>query len=369
LNTVPNILSRVFAGEFYRNNVTLFLLILAFAGGFMRGQDHLALGSYFVSSVYLLSIPAAVWTLYAGFIAIANRGMVKLPENAFLSNFAFEIAVIRWKATALTVAMQLIPAFAYATFLVALAAKSGNYLTAGIIPVVLLVLTTVNTFALHKELMHPVYEVPEGWIRRWVYRLRRHHTWFSVEGTIRQQFAPIAGYKILSLLLLFAASRLCELEEYDLRLPGMFALLAFALNITFVTGWHRFQNSSLTLYRQLPFTMWQRYVYQLIILGIFTLPEGILLFRNLSPLFTVPQAALIWVFGISINMFFHNFLYTKDRTPEESMRYYYGLTITLFLAILSDVPIWLMTGINLSAAFLFLKGFYYRFEYVARERD
>jgi hypothetical protein len=369
LNALPNILRRVFAGEFYRNNVTLFLLILAFAGGFMRSHDHLALGLYFVSSVYLLSIPVGIWTLYAAFVAAANRGMVKLPENAFLSNFAFEIETSRWKGSAVAVSMQLIPAFVYAIFLTVLATKSGNYLAAGIIPVVLVALTTINTFVLHKALMHPVYEVPESRIRRWLYRLRRHHTWFSVEGTIRQQFAPIAGYKILSLLLLFAAARLCELEEYDLRLPGMFALLAFALNITFVTGWHRFQNISLTLYRQLPFTMWQRYGYQLITLAIFTFPEGILLFRNLSPLFTVAEAGLIWAYGISINMLFHNFLYTKDRTPEESMPYYYGLTIILFLSILSDVSIWLMTGINLLAAFVLLKGYYYRFEYVARERD
>lgn len=369
MNTLPKILSRVFAGEFYRNNVTLFLLVLVFAAGFMRGQDHLALGSYFVSSVYLLSIPVAVWTLYTAFVATANRRLVRVPENAFLSNFAFETAASRWKSTAVTVSIQLIPVFTYAVFLISLAAKSANYVSAGIIIMTLAVLTTANTLVLHKALMHPVYEVTEELIRRWMYRLRRHHTWFSVEGTIRQQFAAIAGYKITSLLLLFAAARLCELQEYDLRLPAMFALFASALNITFVTGWHRFQNSALILYRQLPFTMLQRYGYQLIILGIFTIAEGLLILRNLSPLFSISDAALVWTFGISVNMLFHNFLYTKDRTPEESIPYYYGLTIILFLAILSDVSIWLLTAVNLLAAFALLKGFYYRFEYVARERD
>lgn len=362
------ILTRIFSVQFYQKHVALFLLVLAFAGGFMRSADHIALGLYFVSSAILLTIPLSVWILYAMLISHTNRSIARLPENSFLCDFAFLPPGVRWQTSIVVTSVELLPAFAYGIFLLFLSAGSANYIQSVIIIISLFVLLMSCATFLHGTLMNPIHESPERMLPKLIARIRRPHVWFTIEAGIRGQLPAIAGFKILSLALIFAAARLCELEEYDIRLPGIFAVMAFSLHVSFILECHRFQNNKFILYRQMPYTILQRYGHLFTILCAFSLPEALLLLRNLNG-FPHSQALLVWFFGLSINMLFYSFLYVRDRTQPEVMPYFYGMSIFFFVSVLANVPLLVLALMNSVVAFVLMTRYYYRFEYIARPAD
>lgn len=362
------ILTRIFSVQFYQKHVALFLLGLAFAGGFMRSADHIALGLYFVSSAILITIPISVWILYALLVSHTNRSITRLPENSFLSDFAFLPLGVRWQTSMVVTSVELLPAFAYGIFLLLLSAGSANYIQSVIIFISLLVLLISCTAFLHRTLMNPIHESPGTTLPKLIARIRRPHAWFTMEAAIREQLPAIAGLKILSLALIFAAARLCELEEYDIRLPGIFVVMAFALNVSFILECHRFQNNKFILYRQMPYTILRRYGHMFTILCGFSLPEGLLLLRNLNG-FPPSQVLLVWFLGLSINMLFYSFLYVRDRTQPEVMPYFYGMSIFFFVSVLASVPLLVLALLNSAVAFILVARYYYRFEYIARPAD
>ena len=73
MSIATSVLNQVFVAQFYRTNAGLFFLVIAFAGGFMRSQDHLALGEILVSTPLLSLIPLSVWIMYCLFVNNFNR--------------------------------------------------------------------------------------------------------------------------------------------------------------------------------------------------------------------------------------------------------------------------------------------------------
>src|SRR5690606_10447018 len=138
-------LVKVFAISFYRNNATLFLLVLVIAGGFMRGSDHVMLAEYFVHSLPMLTIPAVVWIAYALFVATFNNATTTRDENLFLRSFIFLSKRNQWMSCATVATNQLIPVHAYGLFLLAVALKNGAFTSGAVIVLLLVVITIVSS--------------------------------------------------------------------------------------------------------------------------------------------------------------------------------------------------------------------------------
>jgi hypothetical protein len=370
LNPIKNILSKIFAIQFYKNNVTLFLLVLAFTGGFMRGSDHVALGTYFVHSTYFLLIPIGVWGAYMMFILASNKTTASKTENTFLSQYWLFSSFAQWKGAFFTVALQMVPVYLYGIFLIALALKEIQNLNIVLLLATITILTVISAWHLRTKLLHPIFENNTSSLSLWVGRnFMRPFFLFAVQGSIKRQFLTISGYKILSLLLLFASIQLCGTDTYDIRMPAIFVIFSFALNIPFVLEYHRFENGSFALYRQMPFSLLRRYGYQLLSISLFTLAEAIMILRNIPLFFPIYSGLLLYIFGLSINVLFYNYLYIKDGPPERKMPFFYSCTILFFIATLADVPLWGMTILNLISSFLLFRGYYYRFEYLSHQTD
>src|SRR6187455_2700572 len=81
------VLVPVFVREFYLANTGFFLLVIAFAGGFMRSYDHVALAEFFISSPLVLIIPIGFWLLYSLKVINFNWEKTKQNENEFIFCF------------------------------------------------------------------------------------------------------------------------------------------------------------------------------------------------------------------------------------------------------------------------------------------
>jgi len=336
----------------------------------MRGTDHIALGIYFISSTYFLIIPISVWCCYTILILSAHLTMTAKTENTFLSEYWLLPLATQWKGASFAVSQQLMPVYLYGIFLIALALKETQYLSILILCLAMVTLTIISIWHLRKRILQPNFETQLSALKLWTGKnLVRPFFWFSLQGTVRKQLLTISGYKLISLLLIIASIRLCESDPYDIRLPGIFVLFSFALNVPFILEHHRFENGSFPLYRQMPFTLLQRYAHQLLTFFIFTFAEAALIMRNIPLFFPVQSAMMLCVFGLSVNMLFCNYLYIKDGSPESKMPFVYFCTITFFMSTLANIPLFLIAALNLIVSFFLLRIFYYRFEYHSHKSD
>lgn len=359
-------LIKVFAVSFYRNNATLFLLVLVIAGGFMRGSDHIMLAQYFVHSLPLLAIPVAVWTAYALLVAAFNNALVSRDENLFIRNFLFITKRYQWISCVTVTSCQLIPVLAYGLFLLAVAFKHAALMSLMVILVVLAGITLASAMHLLYCLRTPSFQKDIPFIWRWIAKnITRPFLLFPIEWAFRSYTIPLAGYKLAGLAILWSTLYLYGTDVYDIRLAGIGVVFTFALNITFVLAIHKFLHRVFPMYLQMPFSIAHRHAIVTGMLGLFSAPELTLILKHLPMHLGFGDAFIIAGLGLAMNLLMYSFLYIRDRTAERVMPYLYFFIITLFIAVLAGVPILLLVLVCFAASVFLSRKYLYKFEYQA----
>jgi hypothetical protein len=359
------VLDKVFVSQFYRENANLFFLIIAFAGGFMRSHDHLALGEFLVASPSLLSIPITVWLSYTAFIMNYNREMAARDVNGFLYHFIL-IRNPEQASSCMRVSFfQLFPAILHGIFLIGLAAKAELIIQVSMIVVALLLILAMNCFHLTRLLRRSFNFGLSFGSAPWLLlpRITRPFNIIVLRGTFSRQAISFLGYKTVGLLLLWSALFLSNSGDYDLRLISLAATISFSLNISFIYECHDFENRHFVLFRAMPFNLIRRLCYALITLIIYLLPELMLLIRNWPIDFGIFDLTQVILYGVSICLLWYCFLFTKDRKLETIISYVSIISISYFLLVLAALPLAILCLANFSLATFFYTFFYYRFEF------
>ena len=148
------VLIPVFVREFYLANTGFFLLVIAFAGGFMRSYDHIALAEFFISSPLVLIIPIGFWFLYNLKVINFNWERIKQNENEFIFCFMLFPLSKQWWMAIRVVLIQLLPAFIYGLFLCLLAWKHQLVNSFVVIVIALMLLVLMSAYHLRWSLHH-----------------------------------------------------------------------------------------------------------------------------------------------------------------------------------------------------------------------
>jgi hypothetical protein len=366
VKTIALILIKLIVQQFYSKNASLFFLMIAFAGGFMRSVDHLALGELFVSSWLLLLIPVTAWVVYTLYTLDFNNELLKKDENRFVFQFRLFPRTRQWYLSFVVAVQQLTPIILYATFLLALALK--HHIAFSVICIIgsIVFLIFLLTILLRNSILYPYDEKRTGVLHRFFHRsFSKPYTLLVFEGVLRRQTLALAGYKIVSMLILWAALNLYKSDSYDLRLLGIASTISFSFAISFVLEFHAFENQAFNLFRRMPFSMLERFLSSFLILFLFSLPEGFLLLKNLPDIFNYADISNIYFYGLSIGLFWYSFLYTNDYKSEKIVGYVYLTTIIFFVLILGKASILFLSCINTGAAIFFFFRYYQKFEYVS----
>lgn len=152
------VLIPVFVREFYLTNTGFFLLVVAFAGGFMRSYDHIALAEFFVSAPLVSTIPVIIWFLYTLKVMNFNRERIKQNENEFIFCFILFPVSKQWGMAIHIVFIQLLPVFLYGLFLCLIASKHGMIHSIFMIVMGCMVLVGMSAYHLIWWLRHPNHE-------------------------------------------------------------------------------------------------------------------------------------------------------------------------------------------------------------------
>lgn len=339
------------------------MLLILFAGGFMRSVDHIALASYLTSSVHFLLIPILIWTAYLLYTSNFNAQLLKLPENTFTVHFVLLPARHQWIAGAQVAAIQLLPTLLYGLFLIIVSIRNETSFSAVMVCIVLSVHLLIAATLLRARFIRPDFEQRGGLITQWVSKnVIRPFVVFCVEWSVRRQPLQIIGLKVIGLALIWTALYLFETDTYDLRLAGLGVTFAFSLNVAFVFAAHEFVAMQFPLFRQMPFSLFQRWYRILVVLAIFTTPELAVLIRNIPEPFNPLHSILLYGFGISMNILVFTFLYARNNMPEKSMPGIYAFLILTFVLVLGKVPLEILTVGNGILSFVMMWFFYYRYE-------
>ncbi|HET6544848.1 MAG TPA: hypothetical protein VFG46_30390 [Chryseolinea sp.] len=359
----------VFVREFYLANTGFFLLVIAFAGGFMRSYDHIALAEFFISSPLVLIIPIGLWFLYSLKVINFNWERIKQNENEFIFCFMLFPMTKQWWMAIRVVLIQLLPAFIYGLFLFLLAWSHDLIYSLFVILIALTLLVLMSAYHLRWSLHHPNHEKKVSFIARFFnLQFAKPFSLFFIEWITRHELVMLLGTKLFSALMIIAITALYKTDIYDLRLLSIGIMIASGANVGLVHALHHFENFHLSWVRSLPIPFLKRIYFSLMTIGIILLPEIILLIKNFPAEQDWHDYVISSFFLISVPFLFYGLLYAKDRNQQEVMTLVFYCGIVWFVLVLFKVPILPLGILNVVTGFVLWKRYYYSFEYVSRKK-
>jgi hypothetical protein len=225
-----------------------------------------------------------------------------------------------------------------------------------------IMLLTVSSYLWQRQLRLPFRKTaPEGILKH--IRIRRPFAWIIFQGVFSGQGIAILLYKILGIAILVGSFYLYRTDNYDVRLAGLAVTIAFALNVSFVLEYHRFENRCFGLFRRMPFDNIQRIGYTAIVLLILCAPEILILIRNLPSELRIYDGILLFLYGLSICYAIYGHLYWRAGTDERSVLRTVMMSLLYFVLILFDTPLSAMILFNLLIGTVTYWYCYRKFEY------
>jgi hypothetical protein len=358
------ILNRVWTIEFYKTNASFFLVVLGFAGGFMRGPDHIALAESFIASPVLLLIPVAVWIVYAAKVALFNQAILRRKETEFLFQLNLVNHHTQWLSLVAVLFNQLLPMYGYGLFLIVLCIKHHFFFTLTIVVSILVTIHAILTIMVKYSLSHPDQGNKTNIIKQLLDRwMIKPYPLMVMEWVIRRKLLMLVGFKLFSCLLLYGVSRLYE-PTFDERFLGMTLAIAAGLHISMIYEVHRFETVHFSMIRQLPVSTLKRIWYTSVSLLLLILPESGMIFTLFNIHLSSIHCLIALSFLLSSVALMYAFLYIRDRREDEVTSFVFGGVMLFFVLILFKVPIILLTVVNAAVAFWIIRRCYYRFEIV-----
>lgn len=362
------ILTKTLVYPFYRQNAGLLWLAGLLAGGFMRESDHIALATYAVSSLVVLSIYIAIWLAYS--LLATHFAVSMINRYDVLLHIRLFPAVNRWVGLGVAQLTLMGPALAYAWFVVRIALQENQPWSVAVMGVSLSAIWAGGIAWYEYVLRHPN---PISRWAVWMNRLRGYvrtpYGLFYLRHLLNQEATLFWRTKLgtglvwIGILKLYATDHyqinLFRTPDYDLRLIGLGGLLVSLGHATVVYEHYRFEHHWLPMYRNVPVSDWRRWANYLAQFALLLLPEALLLLYHLPTDQPLWRSLGAWAFGVSLLSLQHGLLLRVHRTPDRTMTYLYIMLIAYFLFIMFRIPLWLLATANLLASGWLFRRYYW----------
>ncbi|NJM26642.1 MAG: hypothetical protein HC859_15360 [Bacteroidia bacterium] len=366
MKSILPVVLKVLVREFYRANAGFFLLVTGLCFGFLRDVEHMALAQFFAASPVLALIPVAVWTVYAIKVILFNTAQARQPLNLFMQETALIRSSPRYVAIATSSALQLAPAFGYGLFLLLVCFQFGQWPSALVLLSAVVLLWVLVAWQVHYQLTHPYTGVKVTRLELWVNKtFQRRQVFYFPEWAARHQPVSLIGVKLFGCALLWSASKLYLGEDYDVRLMGMAASIAFSANSLVLLGLQRFNNFHFQILRNMPFTISQRLLAFAQTLILLLLPEIGVVAGYFPAGLQASAVVSVVLLGFSINVYLFGYMHRKDMKMETLTQMLFFTCIGWLLLILFSVPLLVLAVVNIAAGTWLYYRHFYQFEYSA----
>ena len=346
MKSVYHIFTKAIVSDYYKKNALFIFVVVLFAFGFLRGQEHITIVKQINNSPILLLQVALVWLFYGFKVIIFVLRSLSLPEFRFL--FAIRLMSF-WKRFFvwffIGVLLNQLTLY-YAVFMVVLGIADLKWVSVFIIILVqlLIILFCVLVFELR------IRKEPEqalGFTFRLPLSLKYNLPYFLFYHKYLLYREPMLlflskGFSILTLLFFIW---LYPTDDYDFRLFGIAAVIIAISHLRICSQWLYFQYENLQFYQNLPLS----YLYKVsvLILGYFIilLPEIWLFVMKTHILFHTPLM-ISWIFFvIAMIIFIHFFGYLNFKSEERKGQCFFAGVILVLLLVMYKIPILLLSSI------------------------
>lgn len=366
MNTITTVLLKVFVREFYRHHASFFLIVIGLCFGFMRGEEHKALAQSFVTLPILLTIPLSLWILYTLKIIQFNRATISLPQNEFISNINLCEPWPRYWSLIQILGAQLMPAIAYASFLVVTAVKLNCMLSVAILVLSLLTIIMVSAILLFRDLKNPHAKIKITFLKKLSDRyFTKPYHYFFIEWIVRKDAMILFGAKLFGSLMIFSFTNLYQTDAYDWRLLGIGLIIAFSGNTALLFYLHRFENFHFQIMRNLPLSLSRRFLGSVFICCILCFPEYCILVRNFPAELHYRMLIPALIFSMSLLAIVYAALYAVPSGMKKFTRIVFAIAVIEILLILFSTPLWAIALLNLTSGTILFKRCFYKYEMIA----
>lgn len=363
MRPVFNVLNRCLVIEFYKQNAAFFSLILLVFFGFIKAPEHIAIGTFLVSSPVTLFYLYAIWLIYGIKVILFVLPTIGKKENQFLESYYLLPLKLKVTTASLITFALLIPIVGYSIFLILIAIPDDLYLSIISLVSSLLIILSGISFLLIRKLNNLPHETSFFQIKLFK-KLSLPPFMFFIEHLVRKEIVLLLLSKLYVCALIIGTALLYQTDTFDLRVLTTGVLFAVVGNLTLVHKFAWFQFKHMAFFRNLPHSFLQLFIRQSITFAILLLPEFIVLFRH------YPIAPHFWdilgilLFGFSIyNLLYALFLIHPVELSKFMIPIFWILILTTFIILFSIHPL-MLGGLYLLISIITTYFRHDQFEYI-----
>ena len=367
MNGVLSVLARCLVIEFYKQNAAFFGLMFLILFGFVKSQEHIAIGSFLVANPLLLFFLYALWFGYGIKLILFIITSLNHRENQFLEAFYLLPPKIKISAVVLASMMLLVPVIGYSVFLIILSVPRSFYLSILSILISLFILHFLVAIMLMKKL-HGLPHEKKFIEVRLLNKLAKPSYVFFIEHLVRNDPVLLVLSKIYTCSMIIGTSALYSTDQFDLRLFNEGILLAQVGNAAILHKYIRFYYLELRIIANLPERFITSSLKHLSTFLLLLIPEIIIILRYYPVEAHFFDVFGTEVFGLSAVLLIYGMLIIKQMELSELItRIFWLIVIVTFLILFSVHPLILATlFIFISANIMYFRR--YKFEFVEKNQ-
>ena len=356
-------LIRSWVYPFYKTYAGFLFVIFLFAAGFLRAEEHVALGFFFTSHVKNLIYPIAGFILYEMLTIHFSIKWVSERKNWTIRELFHLDAKDRYKSLTIIIFYLHIPVIFYTLFLLCIALLAGK-----IIVLFVVLLLAAARFLLYTQILNRVILFPVEKQFKSFHAFSRPSIFyfpianFSLKYIMSQRLLSLFLGKLLSLGMLFIFIFLIQTVDHYHRFSSIGILMVFIANAYLSFDLFSFHNLSLSIVRNLPIKPGLILVQTLLIMFILTLPEIVIIYKNFSQIIEAGFIAIHIINGLVLLLFLYAYLIYFNVDQRMYISQIFWGSIFVIMLMLFDFPVYLLILILCSCTFYFYFKGYYQFE-------
>ena len=363
--SILKVLYKCLIVQFYSQNAAFFGLLFLVFFGFIKSSEHIAIGSFLVANPSTLSFLYLLWIAYGIKVILFVNPAINKKENHFLDVFTLLPLKSKINATFAISSGLLLPIFGYALFLVGIAYAQGFYWTIASVLPAMVVLVSVLSLVLLKNLNS--LPIEKEFIQlRFLNKIAKPSWLFFIEYLLRKDIILLLLSKVYSCLVIIGASALYSTDQFDLRVITTGVLLSFVGNTAILHKYVWFVYQKMKFSHNLPQSYYKVLVDQFLTFLIMLIPEIVVILRYYPIEPRLLDITGILIYGLSINLLIYSLLLLKQlELSDFIIKVFWLIVLSTFLILFSIHPL-ILAFMYILIALTIIYLWRFKFEYIEK---
>lgn len=366
--SVVSILRKTLVVEYYRLNTGFLFLVLMFAFGILRPEDHIALSAYVFASPFLLVLVFVFFALYHLKTVFFVRQRLLWDSHDFLYQLILIPQWQRWVLLLYVQVMLWLPVVLYAGFVGYYGWKFGQQkaVITTFFYILLVPLTGVAAYEYRLSRPNPDTKLSafSGYLNR---RFTKPYWSYFILYLFKENPVLLFLTKGFTCFIVLGVCKIYPTDTYDERLLSLGALTIGLVHSVLLLHLYEFEHLQLPLLRNLPLTLRQRATQYFLLFTLLLLPEILFLVRYLPKTVSWLYAIQCWGFMMGLLWLIFGRFLQRHYIMDTLLRQAFYTFFSGFFLVMFRVPAGALTVVTLLLGLWLFQRFYYQSEYIVHE--